>query len=161
MQNANICPKCGHNNDEDAQFCEKCGFQLEINTAENSLLRWKAILMGLSIGFILWLIIMKFFGGTLNVVLPLIIGIITGYVTNDDHKVNVVNGALAAVIPLIILIIMFLVYTITIGSNLYGFEDEFSVLLLSIFGTVLLIVFGLIGSIGSVIGAKIKEKVKN
>ena len=30
-----ICPKCGHKNDEDADFCENCGTKLKTPTQIN------------------------------------------------------------------------------------------------------------------------------
>lgn len=70
------CPKCGKINDEDAQFCEDCGTQLQSKTSSGMASSTKVLIVAL-------------------IVLVCILGFLAGYLLNNNKTtVNQTNATL-------------------------------------------------------------------
>lgn len=119
------CPECGHENENDAKFCDTCGKQLlekkEIerhNIFES--LNWKAIIIGCVLGTILGILCMTLSGGFLGFVpMPFFIGLITGYLVNKNWKNGLIHGGIASFLVALVFLILFVIL-VSSGSTLPG-----------------------------------------
>ncbi len=168
------CPKCGINNEENAESCYYCGANLkESNEVENtqyteksskgndstSMLDFPAIGKGLLIGLPIGLLTVGFIGMLFG-------GIITGYFTSNNRWKHVaVNGWIVGFINVIIWSVVSLLfpYPILIKSftDVVNITGSAGLTLALIILLILMAVIGLIGSIGGIIGSKISKRRDN
>lgn len=160
------CPICGKDNDPDAVYCDECGNKLikEIKEPVNyfSHINWKAILIGSIIGSVLVIIITflnYFYLGYIPI--PILIGVIIGYITNENWKNGAMNAVIANAIISIIIIIVFSILVI-IGINTFTYLSSlFMGIFIIILGFLLLIFFTLMGALGGIIGSYTRKYIKN
>ncbi len=119
------------------------------NWMNKGMFNWKAII----IGFIVTLILLPF----LNVIAPLIGGIIAGYMVGEKYKNGIYNGGISASIAS-------LLYALVMFARLSGSDIakaasmHISVGIFSILSIILAIIGGLLlGLIGGIIGVAIKK----
>ncbi|MCE5214449.1 MAG: DUF5518 domain-containing protein [Methanobacterium sp.] len=126
---------------------------------------WKAILIGSILGSVVGIIILLKSISYLGVSpLPLLIGLITGYIADGSWKKGAIHGGIASSIVSLVIMIIFLILIIT-GSSSSVTPDAYILtltsILLSIIGIVILICFLFIGALGGIIGSYIKKLIKN
>jgi predicted nucleic acid-binding Zn ribbon protein len=165
------CPECGHENDADAIFCDECGNKL-LKTEKKERkkrkfdiksLNWKAILIGLILGTVLGILILavsRFYLGITP--LPILIGVIVGFIADGSWKKGAIHGGVASsIIALISMIILFaLVFSGAGSSVIPQISVTFFGLILIIIGIIFLIIFFILGAIGGALGAWIKGVIK-
>ncbi len=147
-----ICSKCLSENDENDEFCLKCGSQLKkdvIILKRN----FKGInILAVFIGTIIWIVLFTEIAGphlintnadlttiaSTLIVVQLISSAVAGYIGNSDYKNAAVNGGFLAIIPAIIL-----AFYIDVNSTIVLFF--------------IFLVFGILGGIsGRILESKFK-----
>ncbi len=125
-------------------------------------INWKAVGVGLIVTLILGIILS--FVGILNILAPIIGGIVAGYMLRGNYTTGAVNGGLgAAVAGFLVTLIAVLLGSSVISAALVssGFTGDSAGLigLATIVGAIVsFIVFFILGAIGGIIGILIKGK---
>lgn len=142
------CPECGEENEDNAKFCNECGNKLLIVEKKQGIekfdvksINWKAILIGLILGFFGILFTNGFFLYKIgfSIFLLILIGGVVGFIAGGSWEKGVLHGGMAYIAVLIIFMIF------PFGSSLFILKSVMIVIL---------------GVIGGALGAWIKVEIK-
>jgi hypothetical protein len=159
-----VCTKCGQINDEDSNFCEECGNQIErenatksYQTISNNLninkyiqqINWKAIKLGIVTYFIALIIVgfvAHFSPGIVFV--PFFSGIVAGFIAGGNKKNGMIHGVVANMVQYIMILLVLTIVLLPSG-------------VLNIFiGIIILLIELSIASAGGAVGSIIKTRTK-
>lgn len=106
------CPYCGFDNKDSAVHCQECGKEIEVEITSKkgfwASINWIAVILGLLVGLLVWLLTAKSFGYTsFLLILPLVSGLVSGLLANDvNYKEGIKTGIISVIVlgvPLLIL----------------------------------------------------------